>query len=123
MTLLVALFGVAVAGVGLLGLLRPDQLLRLVRLPWNSPRGLYFAIGLRIVLGFALIAAAAESRFPEAFRILGILSLIGAALIPLLGFARMLRFIEWWVARPTGFIRGWSGVAVGFGLFLVYGAL
>jgi len=123
MTWVVALFGIVITLLGILGLVRPGSLIRLVQQPWQSQRGLYLSIGIRLVFGIVLLLAASQSRFPEAFSILGIISLAAAAVAPFLGFARLQRFVQWWANRSSGFVRGWSLVAAAFGGFLFYGSL
>ncbi len=123
MTWLVALFGIAITWLGILGLVRPGSLIRLVQRPWQSQGGLYLSIGIRVVFGIVIIMAASESRFPEAFQILGIISLVAAIVAPFFGFARLQGFVQWWAGRSSGFIRGWSLVAAAFGVFLFYGSL
>ncbi len=123
MTWMVALFGIAITLFGILGLIRPDSLIRLVRRPWRSQMGFYFNIGIRVIFGIVLLLTASQSRFPEAFRIVGIISLVAALVAPFLGFVRLQRFVQWWANRPSGLIRGWSLVAAAFGVFLLYGAL
>jgi len=120
MTFLVALFGVLVAGVGVFGVVRPVALVRFLESIWESSWVFYFAIGIRIALGAVLIIAAPECRFPQTIRILGMISLIGAASIAAMGLARLRAFVAWWLGRPAGFIRGWSGLAFAFGAFLIY---
>ena len=109
MTFLIALIGVAIAGLGILGFVRPGALLGFVESVLKSPTGLYWAIGIRAVSGLLLLATAAESRFPQVFRVLGVLALVAAAIVPLLGFARVRRLL-----------RVWSLLTVGFGSFLIY---
>ncbi len=76
LTWVVALFGIAIILLGILGLVRPGNLMRLVLGAWQSRKGFYFSIGIRVVFGIVLLLAASQSRFPEAFRILGIISLV-----------------------------------------------
>jgi len=64
MSVIVTLFGIAIAALGILGLIRPGSLIRLVSVAWQTRAGLYLAIILRLVLGAALIGAASRSRFP-----------------------------------------------------------
>jgi len=120
MTVFVTLFGAAIAGLGMLGFVRPRKFVNFVESIWQSRRGLYWAIGLRVVLGLLLLAAASESRFPQVLRVLGAISLVAAATSPLVGFVRLRRFVQWWSDRSTGLVRIWSLVTVGFGMFLVY---
>jgi len=123
LTWVVALFGMAIILLGILGLVSPGNLVRLVVGSWQSQKGFYFAIGIRVVFGIVLLLAASQSRFPEAFRVLGIISLVAAMAAPFLGFDRLQRFVQKWMKRSPGFIRGWSVLAAAFGVFLLYGAL
>jgi hypothetical protein len=123
MTWVVALFGVAIILLGVLGLVRPANLMRLVLGTWQSRKGFYFAIGIRVVFGIILLLTASQSRFPGAFRILGIISLMAAMAAPFLGFDRLQRFVQKWSKRSPGFIRGWSVMTAAFGVFLLYGSL
>ena len=123
MTWIVALFGIVITLLGIVGLVRPPSLLRFVQLPWSSQVGLYLSIGIRAVFGLVLLMAASASRFPEAFWILGIVSLVAALVVPFMGLARLQGFVQWWTRRPPGLIRGWSLVVVAFGVFLLYGSM
>ncbi len=123
LTWVVALFGIAIILLGILGLIRPGSLIRMVQRSWQSQRGFYFNIGIRVVFGLVLLMAASASRFPEAFRILGIISVVAAMVAPFVGFVRLQRFVQWWVGRSPGFVRGWSVMVAAFGVFLFYGSL
>jgi len=123
MTWIVALFGCIVAALGISGVVRPTALIDLVQAAWRTPAGLYGAVGLRVLLGVVLIAAAPDCRFPQAIRILGIVALVAAAGGLVAGFERLQRFAAWWTERPAGFVRAWSLVAVAFGAWLVYAAM
>jgi hypothetical protein len=120
MSAIVTVFGVAIAGLGIFGVIRPRDLVRFVSATWKSPSGLYLAIAVRLILGVALIGAASSSRFPDALRILGILSIITAVVAPILGTERVRAFVEWWAGRPSGLIRAWAAFATVFGVFLVH---
>ncbi len=123
MTWVVALFGIAIILLGILGLTRPGSLIRLVQRSWQSQRGFYFGIGIRVVFGLVLFMAASASRFPEAFRILGIISVVAAMVAPFVGFVRLQGFVQWWTRKSPGVIRGWSLVTAALGVFLFYGAM
>jgi hypothetical protein len=123
MRLSIAALGLLVFILGALGVSRPSTLIGLVERPWRSPAGLYLAVALRAALGVLLLAAASSTRFPWAVGALGVLSLTAAVSLPFLGYERLRSFVEWWVARPGGFVRAWSLVACAFGAFLIYAAL
>ena len=120
MSVVVTLFGTAIAALGILGLIRPASLIRFVSAAWQLPTGFYLAIILRLVLGVALIGAASGSRFPDTLGILGIISIVAALVASSVGFERLRAFVQWWIAQPSGFVRAWALVAAAFGVFLVY---
>ena len=114
--------GVAVGLLGVSGVVHPASLIRFVERMWQSPNGFRLAIALRLAFGVVLIVAAPDCQFPRAIRLLGILSLVAGAAGAALGRERLQSFIRWWVGLPSGWVRGWSLVAVAFGFFLAYAA-
>lgn len=122
MTVAVAGLGLLIFAAGALGLARPTALMALVERPWRTRAGLVLAVVVRVVVGVVLLTAASSTRFPWWIGGLGALSLVAGALLPLLGYQQLRRFIDWWQAQPDGFVRAWSLVACGFGAFLVYAA-
>jgi hypothetical protein len=123
MTVLVVIFGALIAALGAAGVVSPRVLIGLVDSVWRGSRGIYGVVAVRLVLGVVLVVAAPDCRFPEIVRILGLLSLVSAVVLPLLGRERLRRLVEWWISRPGGFIRAWSLVAVAFGVFLGYAGI
>lgn len=109
--------------LGALGVVWPRALMSMVDRPWRSSAGLYVAVAIRGVFGVLLVVAADGTRFPWTVRVLGIVSLVAAVSLPLLGYERVRKFITWWLARPDAFVRAWSVVACAFGAFLAYAAL
>lgn len=118
----IAVFGIAIALLGAMGIVYPTGLTHFVAAVWETLTGFYLAITVRFSLGVILIVAAPDCRFPVVVRALGIVSLIAAAATAILGYERLRSFVQWWVGRPAGFIRGWATAAVVFGGFLVYAA-
>ena len=51
MTVLIALFGAAIAALGILGFVRPSRLVGFGTSTFQSRAGLYWAMGMRVVLG------------------------------------------------------------------------
>ena len=118
MTLLVALFGLLMGILGVLGVVWPDRLIRFAR-AWHTPAGLLLAAALRIVLGLALFLAAPDSRAPLMLRILGVVIFAAGLATPFFGLERSRRVLEWWAARSPAFRRAWAACALAFGLVLV----
>lgn len=120
--IIVIVFGIVVGLLSLWGIVATAPLLATVRGVLDKVWGMPFAVGVRIILGVALLFAAPASKFPVLFNWLGVLALIAAAALPVLGRARMLSVLDWFQARPSFVIRLWLVCGALFGIFMVYGA-
>jgi len=86
-------------------------------LTWFVGEGRYgIAVLGRLGLGLVLLLGAADSRVPAVTITLGVLFLLAAAVVPLLGEDRIAGMIEWWLARPDALLRGWGAVVMIVGL-------
>ncbi len=117
------ILGMMIVGIGLVGLVYPSGLIRLVQVAWRTPWGMFLAVAFRLLMGVVLLLAAPESRFPLTLKILGAITVAAAVALPFVGYARISRMITWWNERRPGVIRGWAVVAIAFGGFLIYAAL
>ena len=115
----VSLVGIAVAGVGLLGLISPVRLQGLVA-RWRVLTRLPVTASLRIGFAILFLAGAPQCRLPNLVRLVGILEVAGALTLLALGSARLQRFVAWWLEQPLTFARRWCSAALLFGLSLVY---
>ena len=116
---LVSLTGFCVSGIGLLGLLAPAVLTRLLA-RFRVVIGLPVTLSLRIVFGSLFLLAAADCRLPALVRLVGFLELAGAAGLLVVGAGRLERFGAWWLARPHDFHRKWCLAAFGVGAVIAY---
>ena len=117
----VAIFGVAVFALSLWGFFAPGRLIRLVRGVVAQEWGIAVAVAVRIVLGVALILAAAGSKFPFAFQIFGWITILAAAGLAVGGRKLMQRITQWFDRLSPAFVRAWVLLGLAFGAFLVYG--
>jgi len=119
MPYVVACFGVLVVVLGLIGVAWPRHLIGvIVGLP---PRvRLYVAVSVRLVLGGVFILAAPDCRFPTAILVIGIIAIVAAVTLALLGADRLESMVRWWAQRSGDVTRWWCVAAVLFGGFLVY---
>jgi hypothetical protein len=119
MSLAVALFGIFVIVLGATGIVSPARLFTLVsRL--QSQSGLYFAAGIRILLGAALIFAAADSRAPVYLQVFGGVALLAGVATPFFGLRRFETLLLWWRERRTAIVRLWCLLVILIGLSLVW---
>lgn len=108
LALAVALF---VFVMGAWGVFAPGSIFAFIS-GWSSKTGFWLAVLLRLSFGLALWFAAPDTRFPILLRALGALAIVMAATLPVIGYARFKRVIEWWTNRSHFVMRMWSLLAV-----------
>jgi len=92
--IIVGIFGAVLLVSGVAGVIRPDRLLDAVVSFWRSPAGWPGAIGIRLVLGVALLFSASASALPGFFTVFGWLAIAGAVLV-LLGRQWIDGLLDW----------------------------
>ena len=114
--LILCLFMVAVAA---LGVVSPPRLLGVLR-KIQTPRGLILIGVLRVILGVALILSAPASKAPELITVVGVIAIFKGVTLPLIGVERLRRLFDWWSALGDGVLRGWALLATAIGLLVSY---
>jgi hypothetical protein len=122
MTALALILSAFVAAMGVLAIFFPGRANDLARL-FADKTGLWVATVIRAVLGLGLLAAAEDSKAPLLLRVLGLIILVVAIAMPLLGLDRHRRMKDWWLARNRTVQIVWGAVAFALGVFLIYAIL
>jgi len=122
MLTIIALFGLLVCLGCIVGIAATPVFLRITQAAMARPGILYFAVGIRLLLGIALIVAAPDSLFPLLFRIFGVVAIVAALALPIMGIERIRKLVGWFAALPPLALRLWLVVGFAFGAFLVYGS-
>jgi hypothetical protein len=120
--IIVVIFSIVIIAIGAYGISTPSGVLSLAR-RFASSSGIALGFSLRVVFATALWLSADASATPIAFRVLSILTLIGAIALPVMGVNRLAAFITWWSDLPSWSIRIWLGFALCFGLFTLGSSL
>ena len=116
------LLGVLIVLMGAWGVVSPSGLTGLVK-RFGSPGGMWAAAAIRLVLGAALWFAAAESRAPLLLKALGVIAIVAAVVLALLGADRFKALVDWWAKIGPGSQRAWGLVAVAFGAAILWALL
>jgi hypothetical protein len=119
MTALTLILCAAIAAMGALVIVSPARANDLTRL-FADKTGLWVATAIRAVLGLGLLAAAGDSKAPMVLRILGLIILIIAIVVPILGLDRHRRMIDWWLARDRKIQIICGAAAFVLGVVLIY---
>jgi membrane protein HdeD len=109
----------AVVCLGALGIAAPAVLLEFGR-SLLAPPALYWVAAVRVVFGGLLILVAAESRFPKALRVVGLLIVVAGLLTPLFAAERLHEVFAWFSAQASALVRAIAGVPLIVGIFFVY---
>lgn len=113
--------GLAIAGLGCVGLLAPSLLIEFGN-SLLTETGLYIVAGVRVAVGLLLLFAARRSRMPRALRALGIVIIIAGLITPLFGVERSASMFNWLSAQGPALVRMVAIVAIALGAFIVYAA-
>ena len=116
---LVAIIGLAIAVIGLVGLVEPRKLLGLVDRFWTGERSLYIAAGLRIGIGSVLILASPYTSLPALVTGLGVISFVAGIALMIMGYDRVDRLIRWFGRRPPSVVRVSALFAMLLGVILL----
>jgi uncharacterized membrane protein len=109
----------AIAAMGVIVIVKPALAHDMTRL-FIDKSGMWIAAAIRAVLALGLFAAAPESKVPMLLRVLGLLILIIAIVMPILGLERHRRMIDWWLARKRTTQVSCGAATFVFGLVLIY---
>ena len=117
--LIVTMVSILVMALGVLGLASPAAMMAFVS-RWESRTGLWVAAIVRVIFGVALWFAAPASRAAGVLRVLAVVSVAAACVLPLLGVSRVQSILVWWSRRSPAFVRTWSAAAFVCGAFLLW---
>lgn len=119
MVLITLLFTGMIVILGLWGFFAPNSIGLFVR-SWSTIGGMWLAVALRVFFATVLWFAAPLSRTETALRVLAGLVAISALVLPIFGFPRFQKMIDYWLKLPGGLVRGWCLVAIALGCFVFW---
>jgi hypothetical protein len=122
MSSLVALIGLLILMIGLAVVISPATF-RVVLRRFLEGRWLYWASGVRVLVGTVLVLAASSTGFPGLVRALGVILIAAGVSIPLLGEERVDRMAGCWLRRSDWIVRGWGALASVLGALLAWAGL
>lgn len=120
MSILVIAFGLLMLLVGILLVIYPEIVFKVLR---DNAEKLWLhvvAVVVRLLLGVLLISQASVSIFPLTMHVLGWIAIFAAIVFTVIGRKKFQHLISWAfsMVKPFGRISGILGVC--FGIFLIY---
>jgi hypothetical protein len=117
--LVATVLSLAIAGLGVLGLVSPPTLIGLAGLLLARP-AIYGVAAVRIVFGGMLFVLARDTRWPRMLRFIGAAMMIAGALTPLVGGEQLYGVFGWLWSRPPLLLRAIGVFPLAAGLWFAY---
>jgi hypothetical protein len=117
--LVATVMSLAIAGLGVLGMVAPAVLLEFGR-ALLAPPALYWVAAVRVVFGALLILVATGSRTPRTLRVIGALIAVAGLLTPLFGTERFVEVFAWFSGQASFLVRAVAALPFVVGLSFVY---
>lgn len=115
------LIGALIVFQGVIGMIRPELFLGLVR-EFQYPPVIYIAAIVRIAFGLVLCFAAPASRAPALLQVLGVFIAAGGLVTPYFGIYFAHLILGWWSDGGGVMVRGWATFAIVLGSFIAWAA-
>ena len=111
--------GIFIALIGIVYLLRPDFIKRLMEFIKKGKR-IYLAALVRFTLAVVFLAGARECGYPWLIFAFGILFLISGLLILILGPEKIRRLLDWYQCQSTLIFRVIALIVLAFGAAVIF---
>jgi len=121
MILLVKLIGILMACMGIINILKPVFMKKMIAF-WGQGKRIYAGGLLRFLFGAIFLWSAPQARLQGVIYTLGILMLAGGALIFILGLKKVHRMLGWWSRKPDSILRVAAALILAIGVLVIYSA-
>ena len=118
---LVKLIGIFMASMGITVILNPNVMKKMISY-WRQGKRIYIGGLLRAVFGTIFLLSVLQARLPEVIYVLGILFLITALIIFIMGLEKAKAVLGWWDKRPLFILRIMSILVLAIGALVIYSA-
>jgi len=117
--MLVKVIGIIVTAAGVIFLVRPLALKKYIAY-LKQERRIYLVGILRVLLGALFLWVAPQCKLSAVMNVLGVLTLIGAVLIFILGLERVKKVLDWYDKKPVSVLRLLALIAIAIGVLIIY---
>ena len=121
MVVLVRIVGMLLMLVGVVCLLNPEYLKRMIVFFIKGKR-VYWSIGVKTIFGVVFLLAALQCRVPLVIAILGILLVSSLAVSLVIGTKGLKSMCEFWMERPSAVVRVWAALTLVMGVLIIVSA-
>ena len=113
--------GLIIGLAGVVVLLNPKSAKNLLAF-WEVGKRIFGLAGIRLVVAIIMFAGASKCSIPLVPNIMGILALVSATMIPIMGVEKSRQVLKKWQEKPDKQFRVLSAVPIVMGILLLYAA-
>ncbi len=121
MDTVVKIIGIVINSIATVYLLKPQFMKQIMEF-FKQGKRIYFAALLRLVLAVVFLLAARECDITWVIVLLGILFLISALLIFILGAEKVKSILDWYLKQSLLVLRLFALIALAVGAIIIYAA-
>jgi len=121
MSILIIILGILMLLAGILLIINPDIIFKVLRENFDKLWLHIGAVVVRLLLGALLIHQASVSKFPVTMEVIGWVAIFAAIVFTVIGRTNFKRLISWAFSLVTSLGRIGGVLALCFGSFLIYG--
>lgn len=121
MVMTAQIVGLLVTVFGAVFLVNPTLLRQWVNF-WQTDAQLYWAIGVRLVLGAVFVAAAPRCQVPGVVLVVGWVMVASGIIGVFMGRDRLRAMIRWYRERTDAVLRAWAVLTLLLGALILYSA-
>jgi len=120
MTVLIIIIAVLIFVAGIVLLINPESIWGFLRTNINRTEIHVLAVLVRFLIGVLLLSQSNHSRYPVTIQILGLLSIIAAISLAVMGRGNFVKLMTWAVNTLKPFARVGGILALLFGAFIIF---
>ena len=121
MLILVKLIGLLILGLGIVFLLNPQTIKKLISY-FRKGKKIYLAAVLRLLFGLIFLSAFPLSALPRVIYVFGVLFLASGTAILILGPRRTIPILDWYNKQSVSTLRFLSLPIIALGILIFYSA-
>ena len=118
MSTVIKIIGIVIVAIAIVYILKPGVMNRLFEF-FKKGKRLYLAVPIRLALAVVFIFGASKCKQPWVMLVFGILLLISAILILVLGPNKLRPMIEWWQKQSDLFARVMALIVLAIGVVII----
>jgi len=121
MNTVIKVIGTVIVAVGLMYMIRPEFLRKIIRF-FAVGRRIYFSAIIRFILAVVFVLGARQCGVTWVILLFAVIFLLSGLLVFMLGLENVRTILEWYYQQPAMLLRVVAAIVLAVGLIIVYAA-